>query len=811
MAFKLKIGESVDTPVQFKVIKLLSEGKNDEAFNIYRGNSERDYVNAYESYIKLLKEKSEIYDKYPAFKKRIFDFASHLHKISNDQIFEALPHAKFEIVVDDSPFTNPRITLFNQANEYHNSKKNIFSNLKPAAHKNIYDKLYDVILKNDSDSPTAYFFLKSLGTRSQKTGQSLRAFINKKNHYKPAHPLYFKSVKKDNLLSEIQKTFKGIAYLHNLDKVFTHKEQLEGIEAYKKYLDEVDGQTKAFLTKHRNIFFDEKMNLKTDLSEDQIKQVAKMIQTRQVNLGLPKMSLDITKVPKKDRKGFYYNLLKDEDFNKISDIFHTSSLEDPQTEIQKRKEIERVKAEVEKGSPEGVEVHLTGDTPTMFVSKQFKENAESEAAKLIATPKGEIKLEIKETKAQPNYNIESVKHIINSVVQKNRQLKIIDELSKDQAFRASSTPDRIHKIKTKFSKKPYIKTELQTAFNEIKKHGPSLGQLINLKGSLTPTNVNKAIQKIPILSDEDQSSLSDFIKYFNDDIKKSIETDFNSESSKIVHAPMDIRGLPPGVKMRPVDPKEELEKTQDAQIKVLDAREEIKTKTKAFNEAKTQDEKRQLLTEINEAKETLASENIKIKSKKKQDAAKTSAAKRVGAIRPHFKNPTEKNVQEAIGETPEQQILDFKNWHVFDYPEDQTGQGTSKTNPLIKQNDARTSFNGKGSIFDEFNESYDITEGIFERKDFYKERSRLTKPGVARGLNKAKVLSEEAQFLQKFNKDNNGLFNTDQTKKEQNKFYDIYQTPANFFEGTLYPLSETTNSSIFVSDFTKNLKYFIQP
>ena len=180
-----------------------------------------------------------------------------------------------------------------------------------------------------------------------------------------------------------------------------------------------------------------------------------------------------------------------------------------------------------------------------------------------------------------------------------------------------------------------------------------------------------------------------------------------------------------------------------------------------------------------------------------------------GMLRPHFKNTTKKAVDQALNKSPEEQIKDFTNFFIFDIPSDQTGQGSSETNPFVKQNEQREAFIRLGEIKQDFNTTYNIFEGVNEDKRFWGEHPKLSHVQAEFTENKNK--SEEAEFLKTFNQGNNGLFTQDQSRQEVSKWQPIYQTPNNFFKGTLYPFQKTTNDTLFVSKFKSNLNYFIEP
>ena len=180
-----------------------------------------------------------------------------------------------------------------------------------------------------------------------------------------------------------------------------------------------------------------------------------------------------------------------------------------------------------------------------------------------------------------------------------------------------------------------------------------------------------------------------------------------------------------------------------------------------------------------ESLKKLEPEAKKEQAKKSSDISKrTTATRRSGKVRPHFLNPTQKAVEDAIGETVEEQIKDIKNWYIFDLPEYSTGVGNRYENPLVKQNEQREMMLVDGTDIFSGQTTYLLSEGVEERKDFYmSSRPALTKESIGRGLFEVEVDETEEQFLQRFNEGSNGLFSQDITKKEVSDFKNIYQTP----------------------------------
>lgn len=193
---------------------------------------------------------------------------------------------------------------------------------------------------------------------------------------------------------------------------------------------------------------------------------------------------------------------------------------------------------------------------------------------------------------------------------------------------------------------------------------------------------------------------------------------------------------------------------------------------------------KQKLKDLGDEQDRLAPQYKKQVEEEKEQVLNTQAAiGRQGDYRPHFKNVTKSAVEQEISKSAEEQIRDIKNWFMFDIPTDYTGQGTALDNPIIKQNDAREELLYGGTIFNNYIQSFDVTEGIEENKKFYEQNNVLTQQGVRDGLTEIFYEETEEQFLSRFNKGSNGLFSQDQTKEEQNDFQNIYQIPARFYKG----------------------------
>lgn len=187
-----------------------------------------------------------------------------------------------------------------------------------------------------------------------------------------------------------------------------------------------------------------------------------------------------------------------------------------------------------------------------------------------------------------------------------------------------------------------------------------------------------------------------------------------------------------------------------------------------------------------------------------------ASVRKIGLLAPHSKNTTEKSVEAAIGETPEEQLKDFKNWFVFDIPDSYTGVGNAKVNPLVKNNDSLQKLGGEGDLMKVSLTEYLLTEGIEEIKDFYNVHPALLKAAFKRDMKRRHMEKTEAEFLAQFDEGSNGLFNQDQTSEERSNWRNIYQVPSGTYDQLdEYPLTEPIDGSIFVDDeITRNKNDF---
>jgi len=348
------------------------------------------------------------------------------------------------------------------------------------------------------------------------------------------------------------------------------------------------------------------------------------------------------------------------------------------------------------------------------------------------------------------------------------------------------------------------------------------------KDKIDLNDFNKALGELKNLSEPELLQLKEEIKLHNNEVVKYGETEYKSIVEEM-NKPAVISQLPPMIKPSQIKEEDLLSaldkynklKTEITQEQKASNYESLKLRSNMGDPTLTQAEK-DAITAIENKQQALKKLEPDAKSeqqKKASSIAKSSiASKRTGFIRPHFKNDTEKAVQNAIGETVEQQIEDIKNWYIFDIPIDQTGVGNKYDNPLVKQNEQRQNMLFTGVDLFTSQTPFLVEDGVDERKDFYNSSfNSLTKESINRGLYKISVEEEEKQFLQKFNDGSNGLFTAQgQTKQEQNDFKNIYQTPPDhylpqgIYTGDKHPLQYTNNNGITHTDrvWINNLNLF---
>jgi hypothetical protein len=327
--------------------------------------------------------------------------------------------------------------------------------------------------------------------------------------------------------------------------------------------------------------------------------------------------------------------------------------------------------------------------------------------------------------------------------------------------------------------------------DEIVKNNPFYTAFFNYvtrssKSTVDLHDINEAVRGLKNVPEAGLLIIKDEMEKFNKSVIKDA-SDFFAEAETIINSPADISKLPPKVKPSMVKPEDILtpldryNKQKAELLKKMKDEDYEKLKTKKNMGTATAEEQDKLkdIEQSQEALKKLEPEAKKEQAKKSSDISKrTTATQRSGKVRPHFLNPTQKAVEDAIGETVEEQIKDIKNWYIFDLPEYSTGVGNKYENPLVKQNEQRDMMLVDRTDIFSGQTTYLLSEGVEERKDFYmSSRPALTKGSIGRGLFEVEVDETEEQFLQRFNEGSNGLFSQDQTKMEVSDFKNIYQTP----------------------------------
>ena len=426
--------------------------------------------------------------------------------------------------------------------------------------------------------------------------------------------------------------------------------------------------------------------------------------------------------------------------------------------------------------------------------------------KLLYTPKTYSK-DFK----KPEDVSEALYTIITDAVLVDRFEKALAKVKDTPEFRENSDVGRMNILSKAIKSLPTDSASTLSSLDKLKDSG-FLDHIQTISigpgKDITLESISDTIEGLKNLPSKDVGELIRAVEGYDKHLAPGVEASTKAALAATVDQPADIRVLPKGVKITPIDAKKEAKDILGAKV----SRAKIIGRLEAIKKAKLDTKRKSKLAKLITEEEGLL-EELKALSPEKKDAKGHQGGniRRQGALRPHLKNPTEAAVKQAIGETPEQQMKDFTNWFTFDIPVDQTGVGSLNTNPLVKQNEAREKFLGEGTLYKHFNQTYQLTGGIEERKQFFVQHDRLFKEGVARGLLTRKVLSEEDAFLAKFSRGSNGLFPQDQTKAELNQFRDIYQTPNDFFGGVQYPMQSITNPSVMVDDFRKNTNLFTSP
>ena len=505
------------------------------------------------------------------------------------------------------------------------------------------------------------------------------------------------------------------------------------------------------------------------------------------------------------------NLIKDNLEEYVADQNLQSAMEEIQREqyiqLEKAKEkgMTEEEAELMFGSKEDFDKYLKGKTKDEAEARITDYLLYHDTKKDQALYKG---LNIT-PKNRPNVNIQKAfRDIITNQVYIDRIKEATTNLRDDEHFRGSTPNIKVGKVnaavKHKIEPADFDKALQDKDIREFVDY--LLKEVYGEDKDVSIVNFHDLLRDIGKLEKSaDIGQIQDDIYTFSKIALAEQQKDlYDNYINPIVNSPADVRVLPKGVQIKAV--KEEVESDLDrynAVIKelapLLKVKEADRTPEQVADIERLQTQKTQYEPK---AKEIL-------KTKKDEISKRTTATKRSGKLRPHFKNDTEKNVKNAIGETAEQQIADIKNWWLFDIPGYSTGVGNRLENPLVQQNINREKMLVANTDIFTHMDSFLIEEGIEERKDFFYQHSDLSKGGIERGLKQHYYEENEEQFLQRFNSGSNGLFSQDQTKDEVSDFQNIYQIPQGHIDNK-HPLQFTNNRGITRNDkeFINNLNLF---
>jgi formiminotetrahydrofolate cyclodeaminase len=662
----------------------------------------------------------------------------------------------------------------------------------PTGPKTIVDR-YEEFLNDD---PQAYYYLKEM-IKTPKQAQELRKHIANTYGYNKASPLHIdpqhKAGEREKIFND---HFHRIAFLKELTTVPADSRKSAG-DVMNKHLIQNDPQGIIFKERMQPYF--ESGRLKGGLTVKQLTKLKGIVNTRLALLGYPKLPASL-----KDKTNLRLELTT-LDYDMLTDAYKEyPHLKNPKITIDK---------EQERASLTEEERTLIGDDDDIeeYLNNKYAKVEQEELIKsMFIDEEGQVQFKFK--KIKPEVAPNTIVDIINQMIIKQRVEKVIDKVKDDKSFKQNTQDGRRNIVASELRNMKVSPDDINNAVEELNKAGVQLFDVLSEKvygevKNTTTQDISNLVQSISYLTPNKKKEVKKVLKAYVNILEPEYEKEFNVKVNPTINAPSDIRVLPEGIQIKEVEEprttadiyKEKIQQLKDISVK----------KVKAVG-----DELQALLDEEAKAREWIKDNEKEIKKMEKEGKAQTikttKATRRKGFLRPHLLNPTEQAVDAALNKTSEEQIQDFSNWFVFDVPIDQTGVGSTYNNPFVKQNEVRYREITDGNIFSDFNKTYDVKPDLFGGPKFYEQHAILNKEGVTSEMKDIKR-KEEEDFIQKLNKDSNGLFAQDQTKEELNNFKNIYQTPNNFFTGTLYPFQDTANRSIYVSEFDKNLNYFIEP
>jgi hypothetical protein len=409
---------------------------------------------------------------------------------------------------------------------------------------------------------------------------------------------------------------------------------------------------------------------------------------------------------------------------------------------------------------------------------------------------------------QPNLNIQKAfQDILVNQVYIDRTKNAINELKKDEHFRSSTPNIKVGKVNAAISHK-ITPEDFNRALQNPDIYAFVKETIRDISGDDVEPDIqafHKLIRDLGKINiPEDIDDVREDLYAYDETIQEDQQKLFDEYIQPNVNNPADVRVLPKGVKVKAI--KEEMESDLD---RYNQATKEIAPLLKIKEADRTAEQTADIERLQTQRKQYEPKAKELLKQKKDRIGKRTTATKRTGSIRPHFINPTEKNVKNALGQTAEEQIKDIKNWYIFDIPEYNTGVGNKLNNPLVKQNAMREKMLVADTNIYSAVDSFLVHDGLEGRKDFYHQHSDLSKGGIERGLKEHYYEQTEDQFIQRFNSGSNGLFTQDQSKEEVSDFQNIYQIPQGNIDNK-HPPQFTNNRGIRHNDkqWIDNLNIF---
>lgn len=180
--------------------------------------------------------------------------------------------------------------------------------------------------------------------------------------------------------------------------------------------------------------------------------------------------------------------------------------------------------------------------------------------------------------------------------------------------------------------------------------------------------------------------------------------------------------------------------------------------------------------------------------------------------RPMFPNITEENLDSLdILDSVEEHMRNLRNADIFDIPSDQNGgNGTAKTNDLIRMNEIQFNLSHAGKLSDERNAfNYPWDDAFYKPVPIIDEKEAVAELNTEDFLNNNNAILE---YLEKYDRGDNGFMPSIQTKEEQKIKRNIYMPSSNYYEPTPYSkFDNTVNQGMLRTDFEKNVNYFLVP